>query len=458
MSGYPPIPGSPDVVEGVAAALRDEARRIDSAQSDLRALRAGARWSSPAGLAFVDRVAELPPVLDAVADRYAAAATTLRTFAAEFREAQEACSRAIVLRERGMLRRDRYGEEAALAEASGSPAVLARVSRLRELMVEGAAEVLAQERAYREARERFEQADRRCARALGALLDDVLADTWQYDTVKGAGALGHGVADTAGLVGLVPFCKTVSGAVGATAAGVALGADLTVKLAYGEGEWRPLVGDAVLRAVGFGAGSLRQASRARGLPSAAHEGPTGFGTGQERLAAGIRAHAKESNPWRLRGPSPGPGADGPAHPQVAGSSTLRGRAREAAARRVASARDDWFLAVRNGADARAMLFTAWGLEAGRTAYTKAGQVTDAVEKGRLAYERLRGPRTCPDPPPGEHRRPPGEHNRPPGEHRRPPVSTADPPASTAEAPTSTAGTPARARPTPPASKTGAPAR
>ena len=292
MSGYPPIPGSPDVVEGVAAALRDEAGRIDSAQSDLRALRAGARWSSPAGLAFADRVAELPPVLGAVADRYAAAATTLRTFAAEFREAQEACSRAIVLRERGMLRRDRYGEEAALAEASGSPAVLARVSRLRELMVEGAAEVLAQERAYREARERFEQADRRCARALGALLDDVLADTWQYDTVKGAGALGHGVADTAGLVGLVPFCKTVSGAVGATAAGVALGADLTVKLAYGEGEWRPLVGDAVLSAVGFGAGSLRQASRARGCSQQRTRGP--------------RVSAPGRNGWLpASGPTPG---------------------------------------------------------------------------------------------------------------------------------------------------------
>ena len=111
---------------------------------------------------------------------------------------------------------------------------------------------------------------------------------------------------------------------------------------------------------------------------------------------------------------------------MAGSSTLRGRAREAAARRVASARDDWFLAVRNGADARAMLFTARGLEAGRTAYTKAGQVTDAVEKGRLAYERLRGPRTCPDPPPGEHRRPPASTagpERDPGEHRRPPASS-----------------------------------
>ena len=182
---------------------------------------------------------------------------------------------------------------------------------------------------------------------------------------------------------------------GATAAGVALGADLTVKLAYGEGEWRPLVGDAVLSAVGFGAGSLRQASRAGAAVSSAR-GPTGFGTGQERLAAGIRAHARS----RTRGDSavpPGPGADGPAH--------LRWRAsRPCAAGRggrcaeVASARDDWFLAVRSGADARAMLFTALGLEAGRTAY-KAGQVTDAVEKGRLAYERLRGPRTCPDPPP-----------------------------------------------------------
>ena len=203
-------------------------------------------------------------------------------------------------------------EEAALAEASGSPAVLARVSRLRELMVEGAAEVLAQERAYREARERFEQADRRCARALGALLDDVLADTWQYDTVKGAGALGHGVADTAGLVGLVPFCKTVSGAVGATAAGVALGADLTVKLAYGEGEWRPLVGDAVLSAVGFGAGSLRQASRAGAAVSSAR-GAHGF---RHRAGtAGCRHPGPRQGVEPVATPrsSPGPGADGPAH-------------------------------------------------------------------------------------------------------------------------------------------------
>ena len=32
---YPPIPGSPDVVEGLAAALRDEAIRVGAAQTRL---------------------------------------------------------------------------------------------------------------------------------------------------------------------------------------------------------------------------------------------------------------------------------------------------------------------------------------------------------------------------------------------------------------------------------------
>jgi uncharacterized protein YukE len=391
VSGYLPIPGSPDVIEGFAAALRDEAQRVDAVQAQLKALRAGARWDSPAGQAFAAQLVELPPLLGAVAERYAAAAASLRMFAAEFAEAQQACSRAIVLRERGVLRRDRFGEEAALAEAGGSPADLARVPGLRQLMVEAAAEVLVHERAYCEARERFEQADRWCARSLGALRDDVLTDTWRYNTVKGASSLGHGVADTAGLLGLVPACKPLAGAVGATAAGVAMAADITVKLAYGEGAWRPLVDDAVLGAVGFGAGSLRQASRARALPSEAHEGPTGFASRQDRLAAGVRAHAKVSNPWRLHRSSAPAAAEGQSRPAVGGSSTLRGRAQEAAARRVASVRGDWFVAVRNGADARAMLLTAWGLEAGRTAYTKTAQVNDAVEKGRLVYERLAGP-------------------------------------------------------------------
>jgi hypothetical protein len=69
VSGYAPIPGSPDVVEGLAAALRDEAQRVASAQERLLTLRHGARWDSPAGHAFAAELARVPPVLDAVARR-----------------------------------------------------------------------------------------------------------------------------------------------------------------------------------------------------------------------------------------------------------------------------------------------------------------------------------------------------------------------------------------------------
>ena len=145
MSAYLPIPGSADVIDGLAAALRDEAQRIGSAQDRLLALRSRARWASPAGRAFTAQIRELPPVLSAVAERYAAAAAALGAFASEFREAQSACSLAITLRERGIIRRDRFAEAVAAAEASTSPAELARVATLRELMAQGAGEVLAAE-------------------------------------------------------------------------------------------------------------------------------------------------------------------------------------------------------------------------------------------------------------------------------------------------------------------------
>lgn len=291
MRGYLPIPGSADVIDGLAAALRDEAQRIGSAQDRLLALRSRARWASPAGRAFSAQIRELPPVLSAVADRYAAAAAALRAFACEFREAQSECSLAITLRERGIIRRDRFAEALAAAEASTSPAELARVATLRELMAQGAGEVLAAERAYLTAMERFERADARCAGALRALADDRLADTWQYDTFKTAAGLATSAASAASLVALVPVCRPAAGAVATTAGGLGLGLDAMVKVAYDEGGWQPIVEGVVLSAVGLGAGSLRHAARARGLPSPLHEGPVGFGSPGRRLAAGTRAHA-----------------------------------------------------------------------------------------------------------------------------------------------------------------------
>ena len=257
---YPPIPGSPDVVEGLAAALRDEAIRVGAAQTRLGMIRAGSRWDSPAGRAFAARVTELPPVLGAVAERYAGAAAVLRVFAEEFREAQNACTQAIVLRERGIIRRDRFGEAMAQAELSDSPAEQARLPELRALMAQGGAEVLEYERQYRRAQERYREADQRCARALGALLDDAITDSWQYNTVAGTATVAHGVADTAGLLGLVPAFRPAAGVAGKGGAGVGLAADAVLRVAYGEGSWQPILEQAALGTVGTSAGALRKAS------------------------------------------------------------------------------------------------------------------------------------------------------------------------------------------------------
>jgi hypothetical protein len=351
-------------------------------------VRGGSRWDSPAGRAFAARVAELPPVLGAVAERYAAAAAVLRVFAAEFREAQDACTRAIVLRERGIIRRDRWGEAMVQAELSDAPAEQARVPELRALMVQGAAEVLEHEHEYRRARERFREADQRCARSLGALLDDALTDSWQYDAVKGTASVAQHIADTAGLLALVPAFKPAAGPAATGAAGVGFAADTVLWAAYDEGSLQPLLSEAALGIVGVGAGVLRTGARLGAPPSAAHAGPSELLTPRARVAGGLRAHVKPANPRPPREPS-GPGAVAPGRTGVAPRG-MGDRARRAVDRRLAAVRDDWNLATRNGADARAMLLTAYGLHAGRTAYEKAPQVTDAYERAQRLRERVSG--------------------------------------------------------------------
>ncbi len=391
MSAYPPIPGSPDVVDGLAAALRDEAQRVASAQERLLALRHAARWESPAGRAFAAELVLLPPVLDSVAQRYAGAAAALRVFASAFREAQQECNLAISLRERGIWRRDRYAEALAQAEASESPVERARVPELRRLMVEGATEVQDNEGRWVAARERFDEADRRCSRALGALVHDALTDTLDYDTVKGGARLADTVTSTAAGVGMVPAWRPAATAVGATSAAAGLLLDGVVKVAYDEGEWGPLVEELGLNAVGFAAGSLRTAAMARGLPSAAHRGPVGFSSTSSRLRHGVKAQARANDPWRLhpappRTPPPPRPAAGPPVPV---RERLRAAARERATRGARAARRDWAVATRNGADARAMLLTAWGLEAGSAAYTRGKQVNAAYERAEVVRERWR---------------------------------------------------------------------
>jgi hypothetical protein len=389
--GYGPISGSPDVVEGLAAALRDEAQRVASAQERLLALRRGSGWDSPAGRAFTAEVAQLPPVLDAVAQRYAGAAAALREFAGAFREAQEECNLALTLRERGVLRRDRYLEALGSAETSELPQEQARVPDLQRLMVEAAGEVLDNERRWSAARKRFDEADRRCSGVLGSLVHDALTDSLQYDTVKGAARLADSVAVDAAWAAMVPPWRPVATAVGATATATGFLLDGVVKVAYDEGEWSTLAEEAALDAAGFATGALRTGALARGLSGRA-QGPVGFGSTGERLGLGLRAEARDSVPWRVRPtpevtrpPNPSPGAA-----RLPLGQRVRAGARERALRPVRAARADWASATRSGADARTMLLTAWGLKAGTTVYTRGKQADEAWERLELLRERRQG--------------------------------------------------------------------
>ncbi|SES48754.1 hypothetical protein SAMN05216199_0187 [Pedococcus cremeus] len=394
--GYAPIPGSPDVVEGFAAGLRAEAQRVASAQERLLALRHGSRWDSPAGRAFAAEVVALPPVLDAVAQRYAGAAAALREFACAFREAQQECNLAITLRERGLLRRDRYLEALGRAETSELPQERARVPELQRLMVEAAGEVLDNERRWCAARKRFDEADRRCSRLLGGLAHDSLTDSLQYDTVKGAARLSDSVSANAACAALVPTWRPVAVAVGATATASGFLLDGVVKVAYDEGQWSTLAEEAALDTVGFATGALRAGALARGL-SGKTQGPVGFSSAGDRLRHGLASEARDGVPWRVRPapkattpPNPPPGAPPGTPPGAYRPLPLRQRvraaARERAMRPVRAARADWASATRSGADARTMLLTAWGLKGGTTAYTRGKQVNQAWEK---AQERSR---------------------------------------------------------------------
>ena len=391
--GYAPIPGSPDVVEGLAAALRDEAQRVASAQERLLALRHGSHWDGPAGRAFAAEVAQLPPVLDAVAQRYAGAAAALRAFACVFREAQQECSLAVTLRERGVLRRDRYLEALGVAESSELPHERARVPELQRLMVEAAGEVLENEGRWRAARQRYDEADRRCSRALGGLVHDSLTDSLQYDTVKGAARLADSVGANAAVVALVPPCRPVATAVGATATATGFLLDGVIKVAYDEGEWSTLAEEATLDAAGFATGALKTGALARGL-SGQSKGPVGFGTAGDRLRHGLRSEARDSVPWRVR-PAPKATPPNPLPTELPPGSTqplplrrrLQAKATERALRPVRQLGGDWASATRSGADARAMLLTAWGLKAATTTYTTGKQVNDAWEKVELLRER-----------------------------------------------------------------------
>ncbi len=403
-----PLPGSPEVVEALAASLRLQAQRLATAHLQLLDVRAGAVWDSPAGAAFAARVRCLPPVVDRVVQRCAGAARELLALAAVLRECQSACERASRAHTEAVAVRDRFGELMALAEASGSPAEQARAPAYRARMVRAAGEVEASLGEHARAWSRFREADGRCARALGALGRDGLHDPWHYDALTTARAVTGSIATNGGpLVAVpVPALKALAPAV-AVAGVLELGVEAVLWGAYGDGSGRALAARAGavvgVSAAGRVATWLKASARAGGVTSSLVAGPS------SRLALGARLRAgaedtlaRSAMVSRLRGvkPTPPPPNIAPfVHRQALGpagggaSLPVALRLREAARERVLRAfLDDWRVATRNGRQAQALLGGAWAVRAGATAYPHVGTLADQRGAERGAGEDSPAPR------------------------------------------------------------------
>ncbi|GAA4123931.1 hypothetical protein GCM10022415_29530 [Knoellia locipacati] len=259
----PPIEGDPASVRALAAALTSGAARLSSIASVLAGIRAGSAWESPAGVAFGSAVAASPPLLDALTDRYAGAAAALRTFV-EVHERSQAQAQAASSMYAEHLQVHR-GLEIQMDAAAGDAAEL-------EVLRHVAGTVLARlrdaEQAHARATSEFVEADRRLARRLRALADDVLDDSWHYMVVaraeEAATAMDAGFAWASGsfpgaglALGKVPGA---SQAMGATAAVGGL-SRVTLALAYDEGSLRDVAVTAATAAGLHAAGGLVKGSQ-----------------------------------------------------------------------------------------------------------------------------------------------------------------------------------------------------
>ncbi len=396
-----PVPGDPGTVREVATALLALGRRTAGVAGVLVTLREGSAWQTPAGAAFHARVAETPPVLDAVADRYAGAAVVLRRFADALETAQGGTGRASAAREEAFAQVLRI--EDALAglrstgtawDAPGTVALLTEQRRQVGLQV-------AAERAHARAWAEYQDADRACAASLRALTRDTLGDSATYRLLTGASEVTHDAATGLGLLALAaPPLAPVAGA--ASAAGAAL--DATVLVAYGDGEWGSVAADATVGALGA-AGKVLKAGA---LVGAADSGGAAEGlSSAARLAAGARTVAQSGAAdlvaaFRVVEPeaagtaaAAGAGGARGTGRGLAGLRSAAARARERALRAARSRADeafldDWTAMVAGGAGAEApglyaggsaMSLTAGVVTRARTAAHVERQVHDGVAGG-----------------------------------------------------------------------------
>lgn len=251
-----PLPGDPGSVRALAASCDVAAQRLGDLGWVLATLREGAVWDGPAGEAFGARVAQAPPVLDAVAHRFRGAVAPLQSLAAAMEEAQAVIGPAV--REHD----DAEHAYAVLEDRAFSLISLGRteadpdVAHLRALQIQQAQAQASARARHRAASSRFDDADRGCAARLSALSQDSIADSLAYRFVTAASSIGHGV----GALGVAALAAPELAPLALAGDVLAFGADASLLVVYGEGDLRALGVSTAFIAMGTAGKALRSGS------------------------------------------------------------------------------------------------------------------------------------------------------------------------------------------------------
>ena len=419
-----PLSGDPGTVRGLADRLAAQGEQLLSLAAVVRGLGGPeVSWESPAGTACAERSHAAASLLVSMGRRHAVAAVSLRPLAAALEHAQRVVDAAVAEHEVARPRAEALGNARAEAELSVDPAQRATATGLHCREVAELERARDAERRHAEAWRQFDEADRRCAGVLRALVHDGLADSRTYDALTGLSRAAGGVAEVAGSAALVPLPATKPlGVLAAAGEGVAVFADTTVKVAYGDGDWTSIGLSAVTTAAGPASRVLRRGAlatnpAARSAPTRAERRLLRYDVG-ERLRLGVVAEARRAGragaerPPRVFRPTRRPGSPAAAAHWVA--ELVTARARHAARVRWL---DDLELATRDPARSRRMLLTAFGAEATAAGSGGAGALRERfLDREQSEATRLRDARhegAGPQGPATHHGSPGGEGSRRP---------------------------------------------
>jgi hypothetical protein len=399
-----PLSGHPGTVRALADRLAAQGEHLLSVAEALVGLSGpDVAWESPSGQAFAARSRPAASLLAAVGRRHGVSAAALRPFAAALEHAQAVVDAAVAEHSDAWPRAVALGNARVEAEQAADPAQRARAAGLHVQEVAELERVQDAERRHAEAWCAFDEADRRCAGVLRQLVEDGLADPRTYDALTGLSRVASGVEGAAGAVALVPTAaSTAFGLVAATAGGVKLLTDTTVKVTYGDGDWASLGLSGAAAATGPAArglkvGALATNPAARSAATRAERRGLRYGLG-ERLKVGAVAELRgfgrsvAKPPAKVFTPTARPRSP-VAMAHWAAEQALE-RARHAA--RVKWL-DDLAVATRDPARSRTMLVAGYGTGAASTVLDGAAAVRD-VQLGHREREamQLRDERAEPD--------------------------------------------------------------